>query len=69
MDVVFKCLQNGRRYYGVWRNGLEIFVGSRDECDRYLELLQEKVAQAQREAQRVPRSGPIRVTTYRATRA
>lgn len=69
MEVLFNCLEHGRRYYSVRLNGLEIFVGTRSECDRFLELHNQKVALEQAEARRMPRARPFPVRTYRAARA
>jgi hypothetical protein len=69
MEVLFKCLQQGKRFYSVRLNGQELFVGSSDECDRYLEIHNAKVAQERLDDQRVPRSRPITIRTYRQVRA
>jgi hypothetical protein len=69
MEILFLSLEGGRRYYSVRLNGQEIFVGTRPECDRFLELHQQKVALEQAEARRVPRARPFPVKTFRAARA
>lgn len=69
MEILFLCLDGGRRLYGVRLNGQEIFVGTRPECDRFLAIHNEKVAQEQAEARRVPRARPFAVRSYRSVRA
>jgi hypothetical protein len=69
MEILFLSLEGGRRYYSVRLNGQEIFVGTRPECDRFLELHQQKVSLEQAEARRVPRARPFPVKTFRAARA
>lgn len=69
MEILFLSLEGGRRYYSVRLNGQEIFVGTRPECDRFLELHEQKVSLEQAEARRVPRARPFPVRTFRAARA
>jgi hypothetical protein len=69
MEILFLSLEGGRRYYSVRLNGQEIFVGTRPECDRFLELHEQKVTLEQAEARRVPRARPFPVRTFRAARA
>lgn len=69
MEILFICLEGGRRYYSVRLNGQEIFVGTRMECDRFLAIHNQKVALEQAEARRVPRARPFQVRSYRAVRA
>ena len=69
MDVVFLCIQDGKRFYRVVLNGQQIFVGTRDECDRFIEIHNQKVLQEQIDAQKTPRSRPVSVKTYRQLRA
>ena len=68
MEVLFKCLQEGKRYYTVRRNGQDLFVGSSEECERYLEIHSQKVEQQQLEEKRTPRYRPVSIRTYRQTR-
>ncbi len=68
MEVLFKCLQQGKRYYSVRLNGQELFVGTSDECERYMQLHEQKVAQEQLEHARTPRSRPFTIRTYRQVR-
>ena len=68
MEVLFKCLLEGKRFYCVRLNGQELFVGMRDECERYIGLHKEKVLQAQLEERRTPRNRPITIRTYRQVR-
>lgn len=69
MDVRFLCLQHGRQYFEVLRQGECLFVGSRAECDRYMKLHDEKVAKAQADAMKDPRSRSVPVRVYRQSRA
>lgn len=69
MEILFAGKEGGRRYYAVRLNGQQIFVGTRPECDRFLEIHEEKVALEQAEARRIPRARPFPVRTYRAARA
>ena len=68
MEIVFKCLQGGQRYYSVRLNGQELFVGTGDECDRYIEIHNAKVAQQHLDDRRTPRNRPVTVRTYREWR-
>ena len=69
MEVLFRCIDDGRRYYAVRLNGQEIFVGTRPECDRFLRIHNEKVALDQAEARRAPRGRPAQLHIYRTVRA
>ena len=69
MEILFNCLEGGRRYYSVRLNGQEIFVGTRAECDRFLCLHETKVREEQVESRRIPRARPFPVKTFRAARA
>jgi hypothetical protein len=66
MEIRFLCVQNGRQYFEVVLSGEQIFVGTRGECARFQKIHEEKVALAQEEALRLPRSRAIPVRTYRA---
>jgi hypothetical protein len=68
MEVLFKCLQGGKRYYEVRLNGQPLFVGDQDECARYIEIHNRKVAQEQIDDRRTPRSRPVTIRTYRQVR-
>lgn len=68
MEVLFKCLQEGKRYYGVRLNGQEIFVGSTEECERFIGMHNEKVAEEQADQLRTPRNRPVSIRTYRQVR-
>ncbi len=68
MEVVFKCLADGKRYYGVRQNGLELFVGTDLECRRYREIRASKVREERLADQRPLRGRPALLRTYRATR-
>jgi hypothetical protein len=69
MEILFRCIEAGRRYYAVRLNGQEIFVGTRPECDRFLAIHNEKVALEQAEARRTPRGRPAALHIYRTARA
>ncbi len=69
MEILFRCIDAGRRYYGVRLNGQEIFVGTRAECDRFLKIHNDKVSLEQAEARRTPRGRPAQLHVYRTVRA
>jgi hypothetical protein len=64
MDVVFLCIQGGKSFYRVVLNGQEIFVGTRGECTRFIEIHNEKVAQEHIDQQKTPRGRPVSIRTY-----
>jgi len=68
MDIVFKCLQDGIRYYSVRLHGQERFVGSSEECERYIGINACKVREQREEDRRPRRSRPVSVRTYRQVR-
>jgi hypothetical protein len=68
MEVLFLCLQGGRKYYSVHLSGERIFVGTRPECARFMKIHEEKVAREQEDNLRTPRSRPYHVQTYSASR-
>ncbi len=68
MEILFKSLQEGQRYYTVRLNGNDLFMGSKGECERFLELHRQKVAE-QHDLERKPRRNrPVSVRTYRQAR-
>jgi|SoiMetStandDraft_5_1073268.scaffolds.fasta_scaffold1358133_1 hypothetical protein len=69
MDIRFLCLQGGRQYYEVVLQGEPIFVGSRSECDRFIKIHDQKVADDQAEDLKDPRSRSVPVRVYRQARA
>jgi hypothetical protein len=69
MEILFRCIEAGRRYYAVRLNGQEIFVGTRPECDRFLSIHNEKVAVELAEMRRTPRGRPAQLHVYRTARA
>jgi hypothetical protein len=69
MQVHFKCLNEGKRLYSVSRNQREVFVGTRGECVRFLEIHNSKVAQEHTEWLRTPRARPVVIRTYRQAQA
>ena len=68
MEILFKCLQAGARYYSVRLHGQELFVGTTDECERYIEVHNNKVLQQQEEERRPQRARPVSIRSYRQTR-
>jgi len=68
MEVLFKCLQDGNRYYGVRLNGEELFVGTNNECERFIAIHNAKATQQQLDDQRTPRNRPVSIRTYRQVR-
>lgn len=69
MEVLFKCLQAGKRFYTVRLNGQDLFTGAKEECERYIEIHNQKVAQEQLDNLRTPRNRPVLIRTYRQLRA
>ena len=69
MEVRFLCLQGGKNFYSVRLNGEEIFVGTRAECDRFIDIHNRKVAEEKAEQAQTPRSRPFVVRTYRQARS
>ncbi|MFV1958944.1 MAG: hypothetical protein ACC662_05980 [Planctomycetota bacterium] len=68
MEIVFLCLEGGKRLYGVRRQGLEIFAGTRDECDRFLDLHRRKAAAEREDDQRPHRARPYLARTYHVSK-
>ena len=68
MDILFKCLQGGARYYSVRLHGQELFVGSPEECERYISLHNAKVMQQKADESRPQRNKPVSIRTYRQIR-
>lgn len=68
MEIVFYCIQGGTSYYSVRLNGKQIFVGAREECDRFIDIHNSKVRQEQVDATKTPRGRPVQVRTFRALR-
>lgn len=69
MERRFVCIEGGRRYYAVVRNGLQIFVGTQPECERFLAIHERKVAEETAQMHRVPRGTPGPWRVYRTLRA
>ena len=68
MELVFKSLQRGKKFYAVRLNGRELFIGTPGECERFLAIHDRKVVE-ERELDRKPRrSRPFLVRTFRQTR-
>ncbi len=68
MDIRFLCLQGGKKFFGVLLNGESIFVGTRPECARFIQIHEEKVARDLEDAMKTPRGRPVAVRTYRQSR-
>ena len=66
MEIVFLCLERGTKIYAVRRHGLDVFAGSEDECERFLQLHTRKVLEEREEARRPQRARPYAARTYRA---
>lgn len=64
MELVFRCLESGRRLYAVVRQGQDIFVGSEEECERFLDLHDRKVRDERDQDRRAPRHAPMRTKAY-----
>jgi hypothetical protein len=69
METVFLCLQGGRKFYSVRRNGQEIFVGTQTECERFRAIHDRKVREEREDLLRTPRAKAVAVRTYRQVRA
>ena len=69
MEILFKCLQSGTRYYCVRLHGQELFVGTPEECERYIEIHNAKVVQQQADERRPQRGRAVSIRTYRQTRS
>ena len=69
MEIVFYCIQDGQSFYRVVLNGKQIFLGTKDECGRFIEIHNQKVEDERLEHQRVPRNRPVSVRTFRRLRA
>ncbi len=65
MEIVFKCLQDGHKYYVVRLNGHDLFVGTPGECERFLAIHNRKVAQEQDLDRKPRRNRPVTIRTYR----
>lgn len=66
MEIVFLCLERGTKIYAVRRNGLDVFAGALEECERFLQLHTRKVLDEREEAKRPARARPFTARTYRA---
>ncbi|MDF1699970.1 MAG: hypothetical protein P1V36_02265 [Planctomycetota bacterium] len=65
---MFKCLQEGKKYYTVRLNGHALFTGTTGECERFLAIHQAKVCD-ERELERKPRRNrAVTIRTYRQAR-
>lgn len=65
MELVFRCLESGQRLYAVVRQGQDIFVGTEEECSRFLALHDQKVRDEREQDRRPPRHAPVRTRSYR----
>ncbi len=68
MEILFKCLQDGKRFYAVRRGNHDVFVGSRSECARFLEIHNHKVRDEHLDALRPQRNRVVQPRTYRHVR-
>lgn len=69
MEIVFRCMAEGKRYYGVWRQGRELFVGTMPECDRYMAAHRDKLHEERRQDAMPMRSRPVAFRIFRSARA
>lgn len=68
MELVFACLQDGKKYYTVRLNGHDLFTGTTGECERFLAIHNRKVSD-EHEAERKPRRNrTVTIRTYRQAR-
>lgn len=67
MEIVFRCLEGGRKLYTVVSQGRELFVGTRHECDRYLAIHERKVLEEREGDLRPTRHRPFLARTYRVS--
>ena len=65
MELVFSCLQNGKKYYTVRLNGHRLFTGTSGECERFLEIHNRKVADEQEMDRKPRRNRTVTIRTYR----
>ena len=68
MEILFKCLQSGKRYYSVRLNGHELFVGTTGECERFIRIHNRKVAEQQDQQRKPQRNRAVAIKTYRNVR-
>ena len=68
MELVFTCLQDGRKYYTVRLNGEAIFTGTTGECERFLSIHNRKVTEEQDLERKPRRNRPVTIRTYRQAR-
>lgn len=68
MNIVFHCLERGRRLYAVRRQGEDLFVGTREQCDRFREIHERKVLEERAKEVTPVRRAPFEVRTYRKSK-
>ena len=68
MTIEFHCVDDGRRLYAVREFGSQLFVGTRGECDRFLEIHLQKVVDQRIEDNRIRRHRPFMARRYRVSR-
>jgi hypothetical protein len=68
MELEFVCIESGKKLYTVRAFGLALFTGTQDECRRFQEIRQDKLAR-EREDDLKPRRHPAFVPrTYRTAK-
>ena len=67
MEVVFRCLRRGKRLFSVVSFGQELFVGTRGECARFLDIHNHKVLEQREEDLRPPRRRALVARSYRTS--
>lgn len=68
MTIDFHCLEEGRPIFAVSQQGMQLFVGARDECDRFVDLHNSKVRRERCEDGQVRRHRPFVAPSYRVAR-
>ena len=68
MELVFKCLQDGKKYYVVRLNGQAIFTGTPGECERFLAIHNRKANEEQELERKPRRNRTVTIRTYRQAR-
>ncbi|MEZ4156522.1 MAG: hypothetical protein R3B52_00895 [Candidatus Paceibacterota bacterium] len=53
MRIEFLCIKKDKRYHRVMRAGLQVFCGTKGECDRYIEVYQDKMRREEMHERRV----------------
>lgn len=69
MELVFKCIQDGKKYYTVRLNGHALFTGTTGECERFLSIHNRKVCEEQELERKPRRNRTVTIRTYRQARS